>query len=312
MAAMVTRALGLALLLLAAGCAAEDPAVVEATPPHVCDVKVDGATIEIGIERGKLDLSEAEIQRWVESGARAVVAYYGTFPVSAASVSIHAVEGAGVSGGVAYGEGKPSVSVDLGAHTTRDQLDADWVMTHELIHLAFPSVDRSQHWVEEGISTYVEPLARRRLGKLTEERVWADLVEGLPQGEPQPGDEGLDRTTTWASTYWGGALFCFLADVEIHERTKNRFGLDDALAAIRAQGGVITASWDARRAFEAGDRAVGVAVLVPLYDKVRETPVTTDLAALWKRLGVEAHGDKVVFDDRAPLAAVRRSISRGP
>ena len=38
----------------------------------------------------------------------------------------------------------------------------------------------------------------------------------------------------WAMTYWGGALFCLLADVEIREKTGNARAHDDALPAINA------------------------------------------------------------------------------
>ena len=37
-----------------------------------------------------------------------------------------------------------------------------------------------------------------------------------------------------------------------------------------------------------------------------------DLEDLWRRLGVVADGREVRFDDRAPLAAVRRSITARP
>ena len=39
-------------------------------------------------------------------------------------------------------------------------------MTHEMVHLAFPSVAREHHWIEEGITTYVEPIARAETGEL--------------------------------------------------------------------------------------------------------------------------------------------------
>ena len=95
-------------------------------------------------------------------------------------------------------------------------------MTHELIHMAFPSVRRRHHWIEEGLATYVEPIARAQAGTLSAERVWADLMRDLPRGEPGPGDGGLDDTDSWGRTYWGGALFCLVADVRFLERTGNR------------------------------------------------------------------------------------------
>jgi predicted metalloprotease with PDZ domain len=183
-------------------------------------------------------------------------------------------------------------------------------MTHEMVHLAFPSVARKHHWIEEGLATYIEPIARARAGELTAEKVWGDMVRGMPQGLPQPGDRGLDVTHTWANTYWGGARFCLLADIEIRNRTKNKQGLEDALRAILKQGGTIEANWNLSHALEIGDRATGVPVLRDLYDKMSATPQPTDLNKLWKDLGIDNSGGRIVFDDTAPLASIRKAITQ--
>ena len=44
-------------------------------------------------------------------------------------------------------------------------------MTHELVHAAFPDVAEEHHWIEEGIATYVEPIARVQIGDLTPEKI---------------------------------------------------------------------------------------------------------------------------------------------
>jgi hypothetical protein len=44
---------------------------------------------------------------------------------------------------------------------------------------------------------------------------------------------------------------------------------------------------------------------------MKATPVSPDLDQLWKELGVERRGETVVFDDSAPLAAIRRAITHG-
>ena len=165
--------------------------------------------------------------------------------------------------------------------------------------------------MEEGLATYVEPIARARAGELSPEKVWRDLVRGLPQGLPRQGDEGLDRTHTWGRTYWGGALFWLLADVEIRERTGNRFGLEHALRAVVAQGGSIAERWALQRALEAGDRATGTKVLQELDAKMASEAVDVDLDSLFRRLGVRLRGETVEFDDRAPLAPIRRAIIEG-
>ena len=60
-----------------------------------------------------------------------------------------------------------------------------------------------------------------------------------------------------------------------------------------------------------GDKATGVPVLTELYNEWSAKPVTPDLNALWKQLGVVSDGKTVRFDDSAPLASVRKAITSG-
>ncbi len=204
------------------------------------------------------------------------------------------------------GRSLPSHSVAMPHSGT---LADDWLLTHEMIHLALPSLAERHQWLEEGLATYVEPIARARAGTLTLEQVWHDFIVGLPQGQPQAGDRGLDGTPTWGRTYWGGALFCLRADVTIRQRTGNRFGLEHSLRAIFAAGGSIDRDWTIDRVIEVGDQAVGVSVLRELYEEMRSQPVTVDLELLWRQLGIKRHGKKVIFDDSAPLASIRSAIT---
>ena len=200
------------------------------------------------------------------------------------------------------------IRVGLSGFATTSSLRDDWVMTHEMVHLALPSVPDEHHWIEEGIATYVEPIARTQVGDLPTGIVWRELVDGLPKGLPARGDCGLDNTHTWGRTYWGGALFCLMADVEIHQRTNNRYGLQDALRGIVRAGGNLEHDWPLTRALEAGDDAVGVPVLIELYNRMKDTPVTPDLYAMWHELGIRPSGDSVTFDQGAPQASIVRSI----
>ena len=64
-------------------------------------------------------------------------------------------------------------------------------------------------------------------------------------------------------------MFCLMADVEIHRRTQNHFGLQDAVRAIlRASGGLST-DWPIERVLKTGDAAVGTPVLEDLYAKMK-------------------------------------------
>jgi len=273
---------------------------------------VGKANVDVHIDSGTLQLSDEDLMKWVHWASDSVITYYGRFPVPELRLRIIPTNGTGVRGGKTFGEEYGgSIRIHVGGETTMTNLENDWMLTHEMVHLSFPSVAENHHWIEEGIATYVEPIARVRARHLDAQEMWFELVRDLHQGLPAEGDKGLDNTHTWGRTYWGGALFCFLADVEIHKQTKNRKGLEDALRGILNAGGDIRHDWELSKALSAGDEATGVAVLIPLYNKMKDQPYEVDLPAMWKELGVERTGDTVRFVDSAPLAKVRDGITWG-
>jgi hypothetical protein len=277
-------------------------------------ITAGGATIDVTFAPGTTGLSRASILIWISNAADAVSAYFGRFPVQHARILVRPVEGrSGVFHGTTYGGPRGALTrISLGQGITQRQLDDDWVMTHELTHMAFPNLTdekHEQHWMEEGMATYIEPIARAQAGQLSVERVWGDMVRDMPQGLPMAGDQGLDRTPTWGRTYWGGALYWLLADVGIREQTNNRKGLQDAMRGILSAGGNILADWPVERVIEVGDKATECTVLADLYQQMKATPVHTDLADLWRRMGVRAEAGAVSFSDQAPLAEIRKAIT---
>jgi len=219
--------------------------------------------------------------------------------------------GRGISGGRTWAHRGAAIRIRIGGSTTEQDLENDWVLVHEMTHLAFPSLPDRHDWLEEGLATYVEPIARAQAGMLPAEAVWAGLVTGLPRGLPKSGDRGLDHTPTWGRTYWGGALYCLLADLEIRRRTANRRGLQDALRAILAAGNMETSS-ELAPVLAIGNRAVGVPVLTELYERMKDQPAPADLEAIWRRLGIQPDGRTVRFIEDAPEAAIRRAITAPP
>jgi hypothetical protein len=272
-------------------------------------VPLSPAAADLAILPGLTGVARDDLLAWVSRAGKAASAYYGRFPVPRVLVIMAPDGPRGVGYGLTFGNGGASILMPLGTGVRPEGLERDWVLTHEMVHLALPNLRRQHHWLEEGIATYVEPIARARVGQLDVEEVWRGLLDGIPKGLPEGGDRGLDRTHTWGRTYWGGALFCLLADVEIRERTQNRKSLDDALRGIQAAGGSIAVRWDLERLLDTGDRAVGLTVLRDLHRRLGSTNEKTDLPALWKRLGVSPTAKGVAFDDKAPLAAVRRSMT---
>jgi hypothetical protein len=271
---------------------------------------VGGARIEVVTGRGSEPLPVEDLLRWVKLAADSVRVYYGRFPISPVSIYIQPFAGRGIRNGRAFGPDEGGrITIGIGTQTSPEEFPSDWTLTHEMLHLAFPSVGEKHHWIEEGIATYVEPIARIRAGHLAPESMWSDLVRDMPLGLPQRGDRGLDRTHTWGRTYWGGAIFCLLADLEIRRQTKNTKGLEHALRAILETGGDIRRNWDLSEALRVGDRATGTNVLETLYEKMKDKPVAVDLDALWVDLGIRFEGGEIRFDESARFAAIRRTIT---
>ncbi len=79
-------------------------------------------------------------------------------------------------------------------------------------------------------------------------------------------------------------------------------GLPKGLPRAGDRGLDVTHTWG--RTYWGG----GLDVLTRLHAAQGERPAAVDLDALFRRLGVARAGGRVVYDDEAPLAAVRRAL----
>ena len=158
-------------------------------------LQIADAGLTMAIDGPAANLSNAALQQYVVRAARAVTLYYGHFPVTSAHVVISISPGRnGVLEGTTWGDrdGFPAVTkLRIGQDTTQSALDGDWIATHELVHMALASLPDAQHWLEEGIATYVEPIARVQARDLQAQRIWSDMMAGMAHGEPQAGDPHL-------------------------------------------------------------------------------------------------------------------------
>ncbi len=271
-------------------------------------IDVGGESIQIATLPGDLDLPDDGLAAWIQGAARLVHDYYGRPPAPSALVLLVPTSGRGIGYGRTLGNGGASVILPLGEHSTAAELGRGWELTHELLHTAFPLLDRQHAWLAEGLATYVEPLLRARKGIISPEEALSHLYRRMPFGLAAPGGPGLDGATSWGRVYWGGAIFCLLADVAIRERTGGKKSLDDALRAIVAEGGNVGARWPVSRVLAVADAATGVPVFSELYAAQAARCEAIDLAAMWRSLGVSPDGLAVRFDESAPRAWIRRAI----
>ena len=282
------------------GCAPGNPA------PGNDELQVGGATIRIQMD-SKMALRRAEATEWVRRAAVAVSNYLGHFPVKHLTVWLWPGGRDAVGGGVTHGGSR--IDVDVGNSATMADLNQDWVMTHEMFHLAFPTLADRYLWMMEGLSDYLEPIARARVGQMTAADVWQEFVEGFPQGLPERGDHGLDNSRIRERIYWGGNIYWLVADARIRAQTGNRHSLDDAIRTILNNGGTGGEDWPLDRVLEVGDKATGTTVLKDLYEELGPKPGNVDLDDLWRKLGVKYNAGVVTFDDSAPWAKIRQAIT---
>lgn len=285
-------------------------ATAQALSPEVLDV--DGVRVSVEFADSDFSNGTLPLVAWIKRSLSIVAAYYGQFPVSELRIRVSSTDAGGVRHGTTFGAHGAFIRMTVGREVTQTELFNDWVLVHEMTHLALPDVGPDHVWLSEGLATYVEGIERAQAGNRTPADVWAEQARSMPRGLPQPGDEGLDHTHTWGRTYWGGALFCLLADVEIRRRTDNHVGLQTALRAITRESGGLTSDWPIERVLAVGDTAVGTKVLEELYQRSKDAPLTTDLPSLWQSLGVEPEDGAVELTQDAPLAKIRDAIMRAP
>jgi hypothetical protein len=297
------------LLACSARAGAASPVSCEAR--SAAALRVQDSTLCVSIDEPRA-ISQTLVQEWILRSARIVAGYYTRFPAPLVALKVRVEPGSGVRGGRTTNDSGLMIQVSVGRDSTAAELAADWVLVHEMVHLALPELGRGHDWLAEGLATYVEGIARAQSGNREIADVWAESRHSMPLGLPHAGEGGMDQTHTWGRTYWGGALFCLQADVKIREQTGNRIGLQTALQAILKQTGGYRNARDIDEVLRIGDAATGTKVLEELYRDSKETPLMPDLPVLWSRLGIPDDPKTQAFDDHAPLAAVRIAITRKP
>ena len=154
-------------------------------------------------------------QIWATRSADAVTSLYGGFPLVPTQVSIVGRPGAQVHFGFTRAATGGSIVMHVGEETDDRAFAEDWMLTHEMVHLGFPSLPISHRWIEEGFATYGELLAKRESGQASVAETWGQLTRYLPTGAAANDRDTLERAVTWSRIYWGGAAAWFSFDVAL-------------------------------------------------------------------------------------------------
>jgi hypothetical protein len=268
-----------------------------------------GVDLRLSIDDGLQTSLGDLVSQWIAKSAEAVTVYYGRFPVPILALNVSGTDGDSVGGGHSEPGDVPVIEVNVGTSCSADELlHWDWVLVHEMIHMAIPYVPHKEFWAAEGLAVYVESIARIQAGHIDAAPAFGDFIRQMPKGLPKAG-EGLSASRDHGRVYWGGALFFLEADVRIRQATGNRLGLQTALRAINASGD-FRQEKSVSEFFPIGDRATGTDVLMKLYDEMAMKGGAPDMAKLWAELGVIADGRNAKFEDAAPLADIRKAILR--
>lgn len=273
---------------------------------------VGDAAIDLVTFPGRLRLQQSILQTWIRDSAVAVADYFDGFPLRRTLILAVPVAGrGGVVFGRVRGGGGGSILLRLGEQVRRAELYDDWILVHEMVHLGAPFVTGRSSWLMEGMATYAEPIIRTRAGWRTPEQLWHEFASHMPRGLAALTSESLDAVSS-RGVYWGGALFMLLADLDIRARSRGRASLETCFRAVLRQGGDTTMRWPRQRMLAACDAATGTGTMARLSQRYVSMAGPLDLDALWRDLGVRLLGDGVAFDDTAPRAALRQSITQGP
>ena len=96
--------------------------------------------IHVGFAPGDTALPREKIIDWVKKSATAVSTYYGRFPVKSLRLLLVPVDGSRVRGSTTWGCRGAAIRVLVGRDSSEEDLWRDWVMVHEMVHLALPDM----------------------------------------------------------------------------------------------------------------------------------------------------------------------------
>ena len=273
---------------------------------------------DVGITRlpGELAITDDELRTYVQRAAEAVRRLHGTMPTERVEVIVVPVN-AGPDP-VAFGHvgrgGGGSVALLVRENASLEALLSDWVLVHELSHLAMPYVRREDAWLSEGFATYYQEVLLAR-GELVEPvDAWRALEHGFASGrrngngwDLRTESERMYRTHAFRRVYWGGAAYALDLDVALRREGSS---LDDVMRGLGALEQL--EAWPAERVLAEMDRIVGSTTpsrLAREHLAMQEVPTFDDLYAA---LGLRREDGALVLAEDAPAAQIRTAITSPP
>ncbi|MEO1034128.1 MAG: hypothetical protein AAFX44_01085 [Pseudomonadota bacterium] len=281
-------------------------------------VPVRDGTLRVAYFGAEADTSLMRLTTWLASAMHNIESRFDALVVAEPQVMLFETRSRAGDSPVPFGlvtrTFGPAVRFWVDSRRSVAELNADWTATHEFSHLLLPRV--RDRWIGEGFASYLQNLLMASGGAYSDERAWQMLHAGFGRGAAALPNvapaESSRRRGGLMKMYWAGAALALMADVEIRMRTENAVSLPDVFARYTWRQTPENVPISARELLTALDAEAGSPVLMPLYERYAGRPGFPDVAPLLERLGVTVIGDRVVFDDTAELAPLRKTLWRRP
>ncbi|RMH64014.1 MAG: hypothetical protein D6677_05980 [Calditrichaeota bacterium] len=288
-----------ALMVLGAVC--KNTFRVASTRFHIC--------VPVTLSPQKTD----SLLHWLTYNAKSVAAIYGALPDPDVQIVLQPrTAREPVPFAFVLRGGGPLVLFYIDPAYPMQAFMADWTAVHEMTHLLMPYIHRRAAWLSEGMATYYQYILMARDGRLDEQTAWQKIYDGFQKGIRNARQrplaylaDNMNRLRAFRAVYWSGAALMLRADVAWRRADPASRGLDDFLAALRPL------TRRQQRVYGPEDvtlRApVSLSDLYAQYAGSDSFPVTEQWLA---RLGVLVRNGRVILNDEAPLAGLRRAIMK--
>jgi len=276
------------------------------------------AKIHIAILNGHPMVKQKAILQWVNKNLDALTMTYGDFPVPRLQLLVVPVgkDPEPVTWGQVMRGGGDAVHVYIDqTQPLKDFLD-DWVLIHELSHLLHPWIKGKDHWLYEGLASYYQNVLRARAGLLTPQQAWTKLHQGFQRGVRNTPphrtlaqvSENMSHNKNFMRVYWSGAAIALLADYKLRQQSDGQQSLDTALDKLHQCCLPTLNLWEGLDLLKKLDEITGTEIFTGLYNQYIPSTRFPDVTGIYQKLGLTIEGKKLVLDNHAPAANIRKAI----
>jgi len=273
--------------------------------------------INVAILNAAQAFDASRLQHWIDKNLDALLLTYGDFPVSNLQLLIIPVgkDHEPVPWGEAMHGGGDSIHLYIDQTRPLTEFMNDWVLIHELSHLLHPRFSNAT-WLSEGIASYYQNVLRSRSGLLDEQKAWQKLHEGFQRGiRGTPTDKTLAqvsatmmRSQSFMRVYWSGAAISLLADYELRKLSNNKQSLDTAMKSLSQCCLKMTKTWSRAEIIEKLDSLTHTQVFSQLNKQYLHSTKFPQLEAVYSKLGLTVHENKIKINSQAKDAFIRKAI----